>query len=311
MNRPPDLLGIGAQRAGTTWLWETLRSHPDVWLPTIGKEIHYFDEVSGGGRDVSKRRRQRRMRRLLRGGARALPWNLRFVFGRRDDDWYRRLFAPAGDRLTADITPEYLALEPPAVRHAATVAPDARLVVMVRHPMERLWSVAWFFPRLRRMARTQDPELFVALARSYHRRMGGYTAGIARWREHYPADRVFVAFGEDLAIRPQPLAEAIGGFLGLRTPSPVPAGRSNRSGAPAIPEWALPGLVDLARPIVAAQADLGGYASWWARSLDHLAAKPGPAELPLHEGDAWAQWVEESGGDLLHSGRLDLVAPGL
>ena len=38
----PHFLGIGAQRAGTTWLHSTLASHPEIWMPRI-KEIHYFD----------------------------------------------------------------------------------------------------------------------------------------------------------------------------------------------------------------------------------------------------------------------------
>ena len=38
----PKFLCIGARKAGTTWLWFNLRSHPRVWL-TPQKEIHYFD----------------------------------------------------------------------------------------------------------------------------------------------------------------------------------------------------------------------------------------------------------------------------
>ena len=38
----PDFLGIGAQKAGTTWLHENLRRHPELFLPEE-KELHYFD----------------------------------------------------------------------------------------------------------------------------------------------------------------------------------------------------------------------------------------------------------------------------
>jgi hypothetical protein len=41
--RLPDFLGIGAQKAGTTWLYQVLRVHPGVWLPPV-KELHYFDQ---------------------------------------------------------------------------------------------------------------------------------------------------------------------------------------------------------------------------------------------------------------------------
>ncbi|HVD33452.1 MAG TPA: hypothetical protein VNC19_07735, partial [Gemmatimonadales bacterium] len=38
----PSALIIGAQRSGTTSLFNYLVQHPDV-LPPLGKEIHYFD----------------------------------------------------------------------------------------------------------------------------------------------------------------------------------------------------------------------------------------------------------------------------
>ena len=39
----PDFLGIGAQKAGTTWLHDNLSCHPELYLPPE-KEIHYFDQ---------------------------------------------------------------------------------------------------------------------------------------------------------------------------------------------------------------------------------------------------------------------------
>jgi len=39
--KKPDFLIIGAQKAGTTWLWQMLKQHPDTDLPQT-KEIHYF-----------------------------------------------------------------------------------------------------------------------------------------------------------------------------------------------------------------------------------------------------------------------------
>jgi hypothetical protein len=35
LQRFPDFLGIGAQKAGTTWLHHNLRSHPDIWPPPV------------------------------------------------------------------------------------------------------------------------------------------------------------------------------------------------------------------------------------------------------------------------------------
>ena len=40
----PGFVCIGAQKGGTTWLYENLNSHPEVWMPPI-KEIHYFNRL--------------------------------------------------------------------------------------------------------------------------------------------------------------------------------------------------------------------------------------------------------------------------
>ena len=40
----PDFLGIGAQKAATSWLDSILRNHPDVWLPPV-KELHYWSDA--------------------------------------------------------------------------------------------------------------------------------------------------------------------------------------------------------------------------------------------------------------------------
>jgi len=40
--RKPDFICIGAQKAGTTWLYVTLGRPPDIWFPPF-KEFHFFD----------------------------------------------------------------------------------------------------------------------------------------------------------------------------------------------------------------------------------------------------------------------------
>ena len=40
--RKPDILCIGAQKAGTSWLHVTLATRRDIWVPPF-KELHFFD----------------------------------------------------------------------------------------------------------------------------------------------------------------------------------------------------------------------------------------------------------------------------
>ncbi|NIJ43343.1 hypothetical protein FHS78_003657 [Parvibaculum indicum] len=37
------ILGVGAQKAGTSWLHDYLERRPEVFMPSPWKELHYFD----------------------------------------------------------------------------------------------------------------------------------------------------------------------------------------------------------------------------------------------------------------------------
>ena len=44
---PPDFVGVGTQRSGTTWWFETLLDHPQIRGPRTGrKEQHFFDQFA-------------------------------------------------------------------------------------------------------------------------------------------------------------------------------------------------------------------------------------------------------------------------
>src|SRR5690349_11710447 len=91
----PGFLCIGAQKAGTAWLYENLRCHPEVYLHER-KEIHYWD---------------RRIHRSVR--------------------FYCRYFRDARGRVTGDITPSYSLLGTERVRAIQALAPDLKLLVLL------------------------------------------------------------------------------------------------------------------------------------------------------------------------------------
>jgi hypothetical protein len=104
----PDFLIIGAQKSGTTFLYNLLSKHPLV-EPAAKKELHFFDH--------------------------------RFDFG---VEWYRRCFpAPrweGGRRtITGEASPYYL-FHPRAAGRVAQVVPEARLIVLLRNPVDRAYS---------------------------------------------------------------------------------------------------------------------------------------------------------------------------
>jgi len=41
----PNFLGIGVPKAGSTWLYELLKSHPDIYVPPTRREVRFLTQV--------------------------------------------------------------------------------------------------------------------------------------------------------------------------------------------------------------------------------------------------------------------------
>ena len=136
--RGPDFIGIGAPRAGTSWIYEVLSRHPAIWLPPI-KELHYFD-------DPGRKRYYRFLRMRLVSGFwinRPLsPWDLRYFLGRPSDQWYCGLFESGRRRglLTGEITPGYSVLAQTDFARIKVLNPEVKLIFIMRDPIMRCWS---------------------------------------------------------------------------------------------------------------------------------------------------------------------------
>jgi hypothetical protein len=108
---PPDFVGVGAQRCGTTWWFRgAIRPHPDFKRPFKPlKEVHFFD---------------------------------RFWTGDVPEDFadrYAALFPRPEGAITGEWTPRYMC-DPWAIRMLAQAAPRARILVLLRDPVERYRS---------------------------------------------------------------------------------------------------------------------------------------------------------------------------
>ena len=126
-SRYPDFVGIGAQKAGTTWLGHNLQLHPEIWMPGI-KELHYFNErindpknpisrlyakITGEGTVNRRWRRQvrsRLQRHRNRFSREEFLWDLKYYAGAPGDGWYASLFEPGRGKVKGEITPAYSTL---------------------------------------------------------------------------------------------------------------------------------------------------------------------------------------------------------
>jgi len=105
----PNFLIVGAQKAGTTSLYEYLRGHPQVFMPAP-KELNFFVET--------------------------FAWH-------RGLDWYASHFEEAGDAIAVgEASPTYSMYPslPGVPERIASVLPDVRLIYVIRNPIERMRS---------------------------------------------------------------------------------------------------------------------------------------------------------------------------
>ncbi len=232
-HRGPDFLCIGAPKSGTTWLFNHLGQHPDVWLPPV-KELHYFDRVfplpragtfEGERRGVLGLFAQydrdliwRAFARTLRPGSGASPaWAWRYLNGQISDDWYLSLF-PSGARFSGEFTTDYCALDDEAVAHVYALLPAARVVFVMRDPIERSWSHAkMVLPRLlgKPLARLSVDEYEQFLTHPAPQRRGQYVNTLARWEAHYPKTQVHIEFYDHIIHDPVNVWQKVQQFLDL------------------------------------------------------------------------------------------------
>jgi hypothetical protein len=234
----PAFLVVGAQKSATTWLQRMLQAHPDVWTPRE-KELHYFDEklwnpqvelrrhLRGDRPEDERWRRQVRHQLKLyraRPTLAGVGWNLRYFLGRRSDDWYARLFRPGAGHVTGEVTPEYSALPVERVRHVASIMPDVRIILIVRHPVERAWSHAVMERIRKRSQMPSSAELQAHFTSDRSRRLTDYLQMIATWGGELPPEQVFLGWFEDVHFHPQALLRRVYAFLGLDDPPAWPVG---------------------------------------------------------------------------------------
>ncbi len=277
--RDPDFVCVGTQRAGTTWLHAALDADPGYWMPPF-KELGHF-----GPPEMLHGPEQRLVflhAVLTREAAAPAPdlallrWLRRFALAPRQDlAWYRSLFAPAGDRCTGDISPNYFVLDEAAVARMAAALPRARVLILLRAPLARALSQRRF------MIERGLWEPTVSVEVQLHRLCAGtasqrarYAEVVDRYERHFPG-RVGIFFHDHLAADPEAQLGRIAAFLGRplarpTAPRPAPV-NATRLSLPPLPPAALQTLaaryLDLLGDLPARFSDpVAGWAADLART---------------------------------------------
>jgi hypothetical protein len=166
----PDFIIIGAQKCGTTTFYGLLCRHPNV-EPAAIRELHFFDRSDRFEKGV---------------------------------EWYRRCFPPPRWRngrrsITGEKTPFYL-FHPHVPERMAEVVPRARLIVLLRNPVDRAYSQYHHDMRRAQASGTTDPRSFeeaIEQHNSSYLPRGIYVDQLLRWSEYFSKEQMLILKSED------------------------------------------------------------------------------------------------------------------
>ena len=210
----PDFVILGGQRCGTSSMYKYLGRHPQI-APSLRKETEYFTIDYDKG-----------------------------------ESWYRAHFPLRSRRRTAQLmgkrlvsfeaTPDYL-FDPRAPQRLAELLPDAKLVIMLRDPVERAFSHYHHNVRLgledlsfRDAIEAEGDRIAPDIAAMYdnpldrvvsYRRYsylsrGHYGEQITRWFDLFDRDRFLFIIAEDFFEHPGDSLHSLEEFVGVETWSP-------------------------------------------------------------------------------------------
>ena len=212
MDNFPNFFIIGATKAGTTSLYFYLKQHPDIFMPSSHKEPHFFafepDTFKPGSRVMS-----------IRNGR---AHELSYVITNREA--YLHLFGDATrERALGEASAMYIYLPGTAERIKAAV-PNAKLIVMLRNPIDRAYSAYLHFIRDNAEPCQTFSEALEAEPRRiaegwgplYHyQNMGFYHRQLSSFFEHFSREQLHIIFYEDFQHSPHQVIQDVFRFLGV------------------------------------------------------------------------------------------------
>ncbi|MBZ8181785.1 sulfotransferase domain-containing protein [Oscillatoria salina] len=230
----PDFLCIGAMKSGTTWLYNNLRYHPNLWLPPV-KELHYFDwssspniRMSFGSNPAKRYFMLSQFRALAREiildlknlqlPLDTIDWFVRFSFYTHDDRWYNALFVPKPGQIAGEITPTYALLPEEKVIQIYRLMPELKIIYLLRNPVDRAWSqIRMYLSRFKNLS--LDQVKYETIKQHFDRLKSipysSYTSTLSVWEKHFVSEQIFIGFFEQIVHSPRDLLFDIYRFLNV------------------------------------------------------------------------------------------------
>ena len=224
-----DFIGIGTQKAGTTWLHSNLLKLPEFSLPKI-KEVHYFDRENkfpspgsigksrfhGGSYKKIwnsfhvKKSNYQIFKSLVKLDFKYAYWLMNFYNSKYSKEWYLSLFSSMKG-FKGEITPGYSMLDIDSIKKMRDVAPHAKLILMIRNPIDRAWSHYRFEKSNLNEGNRDILEFMMSEAQT---KRSNYLNTIENYGLIYPKEQILICFYDAITDCPQRLLEEIVHFIG-------------------------------------------------------------------------------------------------
>jgi hypothetical protein len=198
----PNLFVVGAAKCGTTSLWNALRGHPEVFMSRM-KEPHYFSQV------VPRRQ-----------------WASRIPVVQTASEYHQLFVDSGGETYIGEASTSYL-WSTAAADRIRDAEPNARIIAILRDPIERAYSHYWNDVREGLEKQPFERAVRAELSRphagqwgrdSLYIDAGRYFGQVSRFVDRFE-HRVLVLSYADLVADPVGLLTCTWQFLGLSAPT--------------------------------------------------------------------------------------------
>lgn len=218
-------------KAGTTWLYEQLKNHPEVAF-TPEKEIHYFANKVGIENQLNHRARILKLKSILgkyhNGNAKFISENIDEISwytnyakpSNINNDWYESLFEGVSkDSYCADFSNLYCQMGQSGWANVLDICEEPKIIYTLRSPMKRLWSHYKFHHKWTGKEDNVIDDGFdvfkETLSRPWFYNNMDYAGNLRRVLEGVGKQNVLLLYFEDFRTNPQVEADKITSFLDI------------------------------------------------------------------------------------------------
>ena len=221
-----DFIGIGAQKAGTSWLFRRLEELPEFSLPPI-KELHYFDRNRKYDSPHTlahsnfllklcnfwwlKNLNRRLLKNLFQDDKKHLNWYFNYFFSNYNDSFYLKLFEGLNG-IKGEVSPSYSMLDIDDIQKIHELLPQLNLVLLLRDPIDRAWSHYNYINPKDKILDLAHFKSFINAPKQEKR--SNYLEIIENYTSVFPKEQLFIGYYDQIKVHPQQLLENVVSFLG-------------------------------------------------------------------------------------------------